>query len=213
MMTIDRLLGAGAPPIVAILRGVRPDEVVQIGRALVDAGIVLIEVPCNSPDPFESIAALAQALGEIAAVGGGTVLDVADVDAIADVGGTLIVSPNTQADVIARAVALGLEPLPGFMTPSEAFAAIRAGARRLKLFPAGALGTAHLKAVREVLPRAIQTWAVGGAGARNLGEWTAAGASGIGVGGSLYRPGDSAAIVGARAAELVGAWRALSAPS
>lgn len=209
MATIDELLAAGAPPIVAILRGVRPAEVAAIGRALVDAGVRLIEVPLNSPEPFDGIAALAAAVGEGAAVGGGTVLEVGDVERVAAAGGTLIVSPNTQAEVIARALAMGLTPMPGFMSPTEAFAAIRAGARRLKLFPAGALGIAHLKAVREVLPREIETWAVGGAGAANLRDWTAAGAAGIGVGGSLYRAGDSPAAVGARAAELVAAWRAL----
>lgn len=210
MASIDDLLAGGAPPIVAILRGVRPGEVAAIGHALVKAGVRLIEVPLNSPEPFEGIAALAAAVGEAAVVGGGTVLDAGDVGRVAAAGGTLIVSPNTQAEVIARAVALGLTPMPGFMSPTEAFAAIRAGARRLKLFPAGALGVAHLKAVREVLPRAIETWAVGGAGATNLGEWLAAGAAGIGVGGSLYRAGDGAAVVGARAAELVAAWRALT---
>jgi len=209
MATIDELLAAGAPPIVAILRGVRSGEVAGIGRALVEAGLRLIEVPLNSPEPFDGIAALAQAVGGAAAVGGGTVLEVGDVERVAAAGGTLIVSPNTQAEVIARAVAIGLEPMPGFMSPTEAFAAIRAGARRLKLFPAGALGIAHLKAVREVLPREVETWAVGGAGAANLHEWIGAGAAGIGVGGSLYRAGDSAATVGARAAELVAAWRAL----
>lgn len=209
MIKIDELLAAGAPPIVAILRGVRPDEVADIGRALVKAGVRLIEVPLNSPEPFDGIAALATAVGDRVGVGGGTVLDVVDVEQVAAAGGTLIVSPNTQADVIARAVALGLESMPGFMSPTEAFAAIRAGARRLKLFPAGALGIAHLKAVREVLPREVETWAVGGAGAANLCEWIAAGAAGVGVGGSLYRPGDNAATVGARAAELVAAWRVL----
>ncbi len=209
MATIDELLAVGAPPIVAILRGVRPGEVAGIGRALVEAGLRLIEVPLNSPEPFDGIAALAQAVGGAAAVGGGTVLEVGDVERVAAAGGTLVVSPNTQAEVIARAVAIGLEPMPGFMSPTEAFAAIRAGARRLKLFPAGALGIAHLKAVREVLPRDVETWAVGGAGAANLHEWIAVGAAGIGVGGSLYRAGDSAATVGARAAELVAAWRAL----
>jgi 2-dehydro-3-deoxyphosphogalactonate aldolase len=209
MSAMDELLASGAPPIVAILRGVRPDEVGAIGRALVNAGVRLIEVPLNSPDPFDGIAALAAAVSADALVGGGTVLDVTDVDKVRAAGGHLIVSPNTDAGVIARAVALGLEPMPGFMTPSEAFAAIRAGARRLKLFPAGALGMAHLKAVREVLPRAVVVWTVGGAGASNLAEWIGAGAAGIGVGGSLYKPGDSAQMVGERAAALVAAWAAV----
>lgn len=209
MSKIDHLLADGTPPIVAILRGVRPDEVAAIGQALVETGVRLIEVPLNSPDPFDGIAALAAAVGDAALVGGGTILDAAQVDRVAAAGGHLIVSPNTQAEVIARAVALGLEPMPGFMSPTEAFAAIRVGARRLKLFPAGALGSAHLKAVREVLPRDTEIWAVGGAGAANLHEWIAAGAAGIGVGSSLYKPGDGAATVGGRAAALVAAWRSI----
>lgn len=183
MTEIDRLLANGAPPILAILRGVHPREVAAIGGALVEAGVRLIEVPLNSPGPFEGIAALAAAVGDTALVGGGTILDADAVDRVAAAGGHLIVSPNSEPAVITRAVALGLEPMPGFMSPTEAFVAIRAGARRLKLFPVGALGAARLRAVREVLPRDVETSAFGGAGAGNLGEWIAAGASGIGVDG------------------------------
>ncbi len=207
-MTVDDLLASGTAPIVAILRGVTRDAVVAIGDALVEAGIRLIEVPFNSPDPTTSIRMLQDRLGDRAAIGGGTVLDVAAVEALAATGGTIMVTPNTNPAVIARSVELGLEPMPGFVTPSEAFQAIAAGARRLKLFPAVALGPAYLKAVREVLPKHVRVWAVGGTGADNLAEWLAAGVEGIGVGGALYKPGDGAAVVGERARALVAAWQA-----
>lgn len=209
-MTIDDVLNAGAPPVVAILRGVRPDEVAEIGRGLVEAGIQLIEVPLNSPDPLEGLSRLVAAVGDRALCGAGTVLRPDEVDAVAQAGGRLLVAPNTDAAVIARAVALGLEPLPGFATPSEAFVAVAAGARRLKLFPASGFGTAYLRAMREVLPADVRVWAVGGTGADNFGDWLAAGAEGLGVGGALYRAGDTAAVVRARADALVSAWRALS---
>ncbi|PTQ13091.1 2-dehydro-3-deoxy-6-phosphogalactonate aldolase [Sphingomonas oleivorans] len=210
-MRIDELLATGTPPVVAILRGIRPEEVVAVGQALVAAGIRLIEVPLNSPDPLDSIALLAESCGSEALVGAGTVLDPASVDAVAGVGGRLLVTPNINAAVIARAVEKGMEPLPGFITPSEAFTAISAGATRLKLFPAASLGPAYLKAVREILPAHVKSWAVGGTGAANLGDWLAAGAEGIGVGGALYRPGDTAALVGERGRQLVEAWRATMA--
>jgi 2-dehydro-3-deoxyphosphogalactonate aldolase len=207
-MTIDDLLNDGTPPVVAILRGVKPDEVAAIGEALVAAGIRLIEVPLNSPDPLEGIRRLVDAVGSQALCGAGTVLQPDRVDAVAEVGGRLIVTPNTDARVIARAVALGLEPMPGFATPTEAFTAVAAGAKRLKLFPATGFGIGYLKAIREVLPAGTKTWAVGGTGTANIGEWIAAGAEGIGVGGALYKVGDTAETVGARAAALVAAWQA-----
>jgi 2-dehydro-3-deoxyphosphogalactonate aldolase len=206
-MTIDDILNDGAPPVVAILRGVTPDEVGGIGEALVAAGIRLIEVPLNSPDPIEGIRRLVDAVGTRALCGAGTVLEPDRVDAVANVGGRLIVTPNTDARVIARAVSLGLEPMPGFATPTEAFVAVSAGARRLKLFPATGYGTGYLKAVREVLPKDIQTWAVGGTGAANIGEWLSAGAEGIGVGSAVYKAGDTAETVAGRAAALVNAWQ------
>jgi len=207
-MTIDELLAGGAPPVVAILRGIRPDEALPVAEALVEAGVRIIEVPLNSPDPFTSIAAIQQAFGDTAAIGAGTVLDMAGVEALAATGATVMVTPNTEPTLIARAVELGLEPMSGFVTPSEAFRAIDAGARRIKLFPAVALGPEYLKAIREVLPRHVSVWGVGGTGAANFAEWLAAGAEGIGVGGGIYRPGDDAAAVGAKAHALVAAWQA-----
>jgi 2-dehydro-3-deoxyphosphogalactonate aldolase len=195
------------PAIVAILRGVRPDEVVDIGAALLDAGVRIIEVPLNSPQPLTSIERLTAAFGERALLGAGTVLSVKDVDGVATAGGRLIVSPNTDRAVIARAIERGLDVLPGFTTPTEALAAIAAGARDLKLFPAGSIGPAHLRALREVLPAGSRVWAVGGVDASNLGQWLHAGASGIGVGGSLYKPGSSATAVRETAVKLVTAWQ------
>lgn len=196
------------PPVVAILRGVKPDEVVAIAGALVEAGIRAIEVPLNSPEPLESIRRLCEAYGDVALCGAGTVLTPQAVDDVAAAGGKLIVTPNTDPDVIARAVALGLTVMPGFATPSEAFAAVKAGARALKLFPAGTFGPGHIKAVRDVLPKDILVYAVGGVGAANLEPWLAAGVAGVGVGGELYRPGYTPEQVGERAAALVAAWTA-----
>jgi 2-dehydro-3-deoxyphosphogalactonate aldolase len=209
-MTIDELLEQGTPPVVAILRGVKSDEVLRIAEALVEVGIRIIEVPLNSPDPFESIGALQTMFGSQAVIGAGTVLDVASVDRLATAGGRVMVAPNVASDVIARAVHHGIEPMPGFVTPSEAFRAIAAGATRLKLFPAAAYGPSYLKAVRDVLPRTVRTWAVGGTDATNLKDWLAAGAEGIGVGSALYRPGDSADRVFERAKDLMHAWRSIA---
>ncbi|MFK4794330.1 2-dehydro-3-deoxy-6-phosphogalactonate aldolase [Sphingobium sp. ZW T5_29] len=207
-MTIDDMLADGAPPVVAILRGLQPHEAVAVGAALVESGIRIIEVPLNSPDPLASIAALQSAFGDTALIGAGTVLSVAAAEGLHGVGGRIMVTPNTDPSVIARGVQLGLEVMPGFMTPSEAFAAINAGARRIKLFPAARLGTSYVKAVKDVLPRNVGVWAVGGTDAATIGEWLNAGCEGIGVGGALYRPGDSAAQVGEKARELVTAWKA-----
>lgn len=211
-MTLSSQLEHGSPGIIAILRGVRPDEVVAIGRALVDAGVRIIEVPLNSPQPLASIERLAGSVGEDVLIGAGTVLSAGAVDAVADAGGQLIVSPNTDAAVIARALQRGLEPLPGAMTPTEAFAAFSAGARHIKLFPGSSSGPAHLRALREVLPVECSVWAVGGASATNLSQWITAGAVGIGIGSSLYQPGVGVDAVHARAIELVTAWRAARNP-
>jgi 2-dehydro-3-deoxyphosphogalactonate aldolase len=206
-MTIDDLRAKGAPPIVAILRGLRPDEAVDVAAALIEAGICILEVPFNSPEPLASIGAIAKAFGEQAIIGGGTVLTRADVDALAAAGGRIMVTPNTDPHIIEQGLARGLEVMPGFLTPTEAFRAVQAGARRLKLFPGATVGPAHLKAIREVLPPAIGLWAVGGTDAEALAGWLKAGAEGIGVGGALFRPGDSPARVGKRAAALVSAWQ------
>ena len=206
-MILDDLQADGAPPIAAILRGVKPEEALDIAAALVEAGIRVIEVPFNSPDPLVSIAAMQQAFGDRALIGGGTVLTVEAVEALAGAGGRIMVTPNTVPDVIARGAELGLELLPGFMTPSEAFRAVEAGARRVKLFPAAQLGPAYVKAVKDVLPKHVGVWAVGGTGADTIGDWLAGGCEGIGVGGALYRPGDDALTVRARAVDLVAAWQ------
>ena len=203
MLTIDALLALKAPPLVAILRGIQPHEAIAIGAALVAAGVRLIEVPLNSPDPFASIAALQAEFGGTALIGAGTVLDLAAVEQLAATGARLMVTPNTNPAVIARGVELGLEPMPGFLTPTEAFAAITAGARRIKLFPATVQGPSYLKALREVLPKSCGVWAVGGIGTDNAAEWIAAGAEGVAAGGSIYKPGMTAAEVGERARELV----------
>src|SRR6187402_3811290 len=175
-MTIDQLLEDGVPPVIAILRGVTPPEAVGIGAALIGAGIRAIEVPLNSPEPFASIAALQEAFGDCALIGAGTVLDGSSVDRLAATGAGLLVAPNTDAQVIARGIGHGLEVMPGFLTPSEALAAIAAGARKLKLFPAIAQGPAYVAAIREVLPAKVAVWAVGGVDAGNIRDWLAAGA-------------------------------------
>jgi 2-dehydro-3-deoxyphosphogalactonate aldolase len=208
---LNELLQAGCPPIVAILRGLTPLEAVPVATALVKAGIRLIEVPLNSPDPFASIAAIQAEFGQDALIGAGTVLTVGDVDALARTGARLLVTPNTDAAIIARAIALGLEAMPGFLTPSEAFVALAAGARRLKLFPAAAQGTAYLKAIREVLPTGTGIWAVGGVSADNLGEWLDAGAEGVALGSALFRPGDTVSVVGLKAQAAIAAWRVTAA--
>jgi 2-dehydro-3-deoxyphosphogalactonate aldolase len=206
-MLLDRLLENGAPPVVAILRGVTPGEVVGIGAELVREGIRMIEVPLNSPDPFASIAALQDAFGDRVLIGAGTVLDRASVDRLAATGAKLLVAPNTDPVVIAHGIARGLEVMPGFLTPSEAFAAVAAGARRLKLFPAFAQGPAYVSAIRDVLPPDAGVWAVGGVDAGNIKDWLAAGAQGVALGGSLYRPGRSAADVRARTQDIMAALR------
>ena len=192
-------------PLVAILRGITPDEVLPIATELERAGIRVIEVPLNSPQPLESISRLSHAFGDRCLCGAGTVLDVAQVDAVHRVGARLIVTPNTDPAVIAHAKELGMVAIPGFATASEAFAALRAGAAALKLFPAVTYGPAHLKALRDVLPRGVQVLAVGGIGTANVASWLAAGADGAAIGGELYKPGDSADLIAERAAKLVAA--------
>lgn len=194
-------------PLIAILRGLTPAEAPAIGEALVAAGITTIEVPLNSPDPLASIAGLARRLGSSAMVGAGTVLSTSQVDAVAGAGGQIIVSPNCDAGVIARTKELGLQSWPGIFTPTEAFAALEAGADGLKLFPGAMAGTGGLSALRAVLPSGTLVYAVGGAGADNFAEWIAASADGFGIGSALYKPGMTADEVGTQAAEIVAAYR------
>jgi len=180
-------------PVVAIIRGVKPDEVLEIAEALHQGGVRVVEVPLNSPDPLESIARLVREWGDRLACGAGTVLSPDKVDAVADTGAQVLVSPNTDPAVIRRAVERGLTPMPGFGSASEAFTAYAAGARWLKLFPASSYGPGHVKALRAVLPADAKVLAVGGAGPSNMAEWLAAGAAGFGLGSELYRPGQGAA--------------------
>jgi 2-dehydro-3-deoxyphosphogalactonate aldolase len=202
MRNVDDLLGTGSLPVIAILRGLKPAEALAIGEALVDAGIRAIEVPLNSPHPLESIAILARSFGHRALIGAGTVVDPAMVEPLAANGAKLLVAPNCDPATIAAGLAHGMEVLPGVMTPSEAFAAVTAGARRLKLFPAGSLPRSHIAALKDVLPRATGIWAVGGVNAQNAGAWLEAGVEGIALGSAIYRPGDSAHDVARRATEL-----------
>ena len=196
----------GTEGLIAILRGLRPDEAAEIGEAVLAGGITTLEVPLNSPSPLASIAILREQLGDRATVGAGTVLTPDDVVACRRAGAQIIVSPNCEPSVIARAVDLGMTPFPGVATVSEAFTAINAGARHLKLFPANVLGVASMKAWLDVLPAAISMLPVGGMDASTVGEWAAAGAAGAGFGSSLYKAGRSAEEVTARTAELVKAW-------
>ncbi len=199
-----------ACPLVAVLRGLTPDEAAPVGDALVDAGFTLLEVPLNSPDPLVSIAAMAKRYAGRAVVGAGTVLTTDAVAAVADAGGELIVSPNTDVDVIRASVARGLISLPGYFTPSEGFAALAAGAHGLKLFPAEGASPAFLKAQRAVLPRHVRVLAVGGIAPDTMAPWRAAGADGFGLGSNLYRAGKPVADVARDAAAFVSAVKALA---
>lgn len=197
----------GDCPLVAIIRGVTPDEIVAVGEAILSAGIHIIEVPLNSPHPFESIDRLAQALGDRALVGAGTVLDPLSVARVKDAGGRLVVAPNTNAQVIAAAVQAEMVAAPGYFTPTEAFTALDAGAQALKLFPAEGASPAVLKAQRAVLPKQVPVLVVGGVQPGDMPKWRDAGANGFGLGSGVYTPGRSPDEVHARAKAYVEAAR------
>lgn len=193
-------------PLVAILRGVEPDEVLEICRILVDVGYTLIEVPLNSPEPLKSVSLLADELGEHALIGAGTVLSVDEVGAVAAAGGQMIVSPNADPDVVAETKRRGLVSIPGFATPTEAFRVLAAGADALKLFPAEALPPAVLKAMKAVLPPDVPVLPVGGIGPDNMAAYAAAGAAGFGLGSSLYKPGKALDAIARDAGAIRDAW-------
>ena len=192
--------------IIAILRGITPAETVPVCEALVAAGITMIEVPLNSPDPLSSIGAAAKLFVGRAEIGAGTVLSIKDVDGVANAGGTFIVSPDTFSDVIVRTRDKGLKSYPGVMTPSDAFAALRAGATGLKFFPAEVLGPKGIKAMKAVLPPDVPLYAVGGANPDNFAEYFAAGCAGFGLGTYIYKPGMSVSDVADRAKTAVAAY-------
>lgn len=193
-------------PLVAILRGLTPEEAVDIGQALVGAGFSCLEVPLNSPRPLDSIRRLRDALDGRAVVGAGTVLTPQAVQDVADAGGQLVISPNADPRVIERTKALGLFSMPGFFTPTEAFSALEAGADVLKLFPAELAGPGAVKAIKAVLLKGQPLYAVGGVDPDNMAAWRAAGADGFGIGSALYKPGRTAEEVGAIARAFVSAW-------
>ena len=197
----------GACPLVAIIRGVTPADAVDTAKAIFDAGITIIEVPLNSPEPFDSIGRIAQALGEDALVGAGTVLGPADVQRVCDAGGRLIVSPNTSPQVIAATVQAEMVSCPGFFTPTEAFTALAAGAHALKFFPGEAAAPKVVKALRAVLPKGVPLMVTGGVTVESIAAWREAGADGAGLGSGLYKPGQDAATTAERAREFVAAAR------
>jgi 2-dehydro-3-deoxyphosphogalactonate aldolase len=192
--------------LVAILRGIRPDEAVAVTAALEDAGIAIVEVPLNSPDPMTSIAALAAEFGNRLLIGAGTVMTEAQVAQIAAAGGKLIVMPHADAAIVRAAKHHGLIAVPGFFTPAEAFAMLDAGADALKLFPAEGASPAMLRAMRAVLPPETRVLPVGGIDSTNMAAWRAGGAAGFGIGSAIYKPGDTPGVVSAKAAALLAAY-------
>lgn len=206
MMFSEAVSGCG---LIAILRGIKTSEVEAVGQALFEAGIRVAEIPLNSADPFASIQKMGTAFNGKLVVGAGTVLSVQDVNLLKAHGGQISVSPDCNEAVIARAKELGMEPLPGVFTPTEVFAAIRAGATHLKLFPAEAASPVTVKAWRAVVPRHVRIYAVGGVTPANMQTWYDAGIAGFGIGSNIYKPGFTAADVARSAKEFVTAWRAL----
>ena len=192
--------------IIAILRGIRPDEALAICSVLIQEEIKTIEIPLNSPRPLESIASIAEEFGNMATVGAGTVLNVQEVRDVQNAGGRIIVSPNINPDVIAETKSLGMASWPGVLSPSECFAALGAGADGLKIFPASLIGPAGVKAVRAVLPPKTQIYAVGGAGPANFADWIGAGADGFGIGTALFLPHFTREEVRNRARQIVTAY-------
>jgi 2-dehydro-3-deoxyphosphogalactonate aldolase len=205
------MLKLAPTPLIAILRGVTPDEADSIAAVIVEAGFGAIEVPLNSPDPLVSIELIARLFGEKVLVGAGTVLEAHEVDEVAEAGGRLVVAPNADRTVIERAAKLGLAPLPGVATMTEAIAALKAGASGLKLFPGEAIGPEVVRAWRSVLPKATQLFPVGGVTSERIGPYRRAGADGFGIGSALYRPGASVEEVARAAQTFVTAWQESSA--
>ncbi|MDT2084517.1 MAG: 2-dehydro-3-deoxy-6-phosphogalactonate aldolase [Planktomarina sp.] len=196
-------------PIIAILRGVKPAEAVGIAGVILAAGIDKIEVPLNSPSPFDSINTIVKAYGDQALIGAGTVLTTAQVKQVRSAGGQLVVSPNCDPAVIAATIAEGMQSWPGVFTPSEALAALQAGATGLKLFPGDMAGPKGLKAMRAILPLGTQVYAVGGAAPDNFSKWIEASADGFGLGSAIYKPGDNLETVAAKAQAIVTAFDAI----
>ena len=195
--------------IIAILRGIQPDEALPIADALINAGITKIEVPLNSPDPFDSIERMVKHTGDRAEIGAGTVLDVPSVKRLASIGADMVVSPDANPDVIAATKAHGMSSYPGVLTPTEAFTALRAGADGLKFFPAFKLGLDGFKAIRTVLPEGTKCYAVGGVGPAGFADWQSAGITGFGMGSNIFKPGNSADNIADLAAEIVMAYDAV----
>lgn len=207
MMTTIRFQEAlKTMPIVAILRGIKADEALGIGEMLLKVGFKIIEVPLNSPKPFDSIKVMASAFGDRAIVGAGTVLNVGDVERLSAVGGQICISPNTNIDVIKRAKALGMISVPAFFTATEAFVAVDAGADALKLFPAELVGPQGLRALKAVLPKEMAIFPVGGINVNNMESYVDVGAAGFGIGTAVFKPGDTAEIVYDKAKTFVDGW-------
>ena len=193
-------------PLIAILRGIEPHEVLAIGQVLIDAGIDKIEIPLTSPDPISSIGRLSKAFGKVAAIGAGNVVEPKQLGPVHAVGGKMIITPHCNAELIQEALAMGLSILPGCFTPSECYDAFHAGARAVKLYPAQMIGAVGLKAFKHVLPEELEIYADGGVTPENFSDWIEAGAAGFEIGTALFRPGDTAHSVAAKAEKIVAAY-------